>query len=86
MKIELTEHPSWVQDLLSTVAPEVDRIVNGPFFNYMAEGTLSMNCFRGGLLNFYPLVENFPKYMAFSLTRVPRGSDARNDCAYHVGE
>ena len=35
----------------------------------MASGTLSLNRFRHALLNFYPLVGNFPHYMSLTLAK-----------------
>src|SRR5438132_7321977 len=71
--IRITPHPPWVLDLLQSIDPYEDRIVNSKIFNDMAVGRLSITRFRGGLLNFYPLIENFPKYMALNLAKVPPG-------------
>lgn len=81
MEIKLTFHPQWVEEFLECIAPYNDRIVKGRLFSEMAAGTVSMARFRGGLVNFYPLIENFPVYMGCALKKVPPGKNRRNDMA-----
>lgn len=76
--IRITSHPPWAADLLESVSPYEDRIVNSKIFNDMTEGVLSISRFRAGLVNFYPLIENFPKYMALNLAKVPPGDAVWN--------
>lgn len=79
--VEITPHPPWVVDFLSTVTPCKDRIVHGKLFSEMASGELSMPRFRGALLYFYPLIENFPKYMGLTLSKIPEGDHPFNNLA-----
>ena len=81
MKLGITEDPQWVAELRRDLEPSIRAIVEGPLFAEMAAGTLSLSRFRGALLYFYPLVEDFPKYMALSLTKVPPGDGERNRLA-----
>lgn len=81
MEIQLTRHPPWVETFLERIAPSVDRIVDGPLFSEMAAGCLSMARFRYGLLNCYPLIEDFPAYMGRAIQKVPGGREPRNDMA-----
>lgn len=71
--IKTTEHPDWVIDFLEYLQPYKDRVVNNKFFEAINEGTLSKKQFQGALINFYPLIESFPKYMALNLAKVPPG-------------
>lgn len=71
----------WLLSLRERLQPFVRSIVDSRLFREMAEGTLSMKRFRGALLYFYPLVENFPKYMGVTLTKVPEGDSPRNNLA-----
>ena len=81
MKLELTRDPDWVLNLHERLLPFVRGIVDGKLFTEMAEGTLTMKRFRSGLLYFYPLIENFPKYMGLTLTKVPEGDAPRHNLA-----
>ena len=81
MELQLTSHPPWVETFLQRIAPTVDSIVNGPFFAELAAGSLSMARVRCGLLNFYPLIEDFPAYMGRAIQKVPGGREPRNEMA-----
>lgn len=67
--VELTPHPLWAQQFWDRLVPLKDRIANHVLFAEMAEGNLSLARFRRALLNFYPLVANFPHYMALTLAK-----------------
>ena len=83
MRIEVTPHPKWLQGLLEHLEPLERRIVNHEYFQEMAGGTLSIERFHWGLINFYPLVETFPKYMALNLAKVPAGEAGWNGRTRH---
>ena len=81
MKIMITPHPSWVDEFLDFIDPYYNSIVNGLLFSELAAGTLSIERIRGGLLNFYPLIKNFPEYMALTLAKVPVENNPPNNMA-----
>lgn len=72
--IRLTSHPEWVNEFLEFIAPYKDRVVNNRIFEDINTTRLSGNQFQGAMINFYPLIESFPKYMALSLSKVPAGN------------
>lgn len=72
-KISITPHPEWARKFWEELVPLKDRIVHHPCFQEMSAGTLSLERFRRGLVGFYPLVENFPKFMALNLTKTLSG-------------
>lgn len=81
--IERSPHPEWAQKFWDDLIPLKDRIAQHPLFKEMAAGELSLPRFRHALLNFYPLVGNFPHYMGLTLakayqTNVPGVLDARD--------
>jgi pyrroloquinoline quinone (PQQ) biosynthesis protein C len=76
--IKISSHPAWIEDFLEFIKPYEDRIVNSRIFDDMQAGKLSIKRFQGGLVNFYPLIENFPKYMALNLAKVPAGDSRWN--------
>lgn len=67
--VERTAHPPWAQRFWDDLIPLKDRIARHPLFQEMAAGELSLARFRHALLHFYPLVGNFPQYMALSLAK-----------------
>lgn len=74
MKIETTAHPAWVEEFLRFIEPYQSRVVNHRYFQDMASGSLTLKRFHAGQINFYPLIEAFPKYMALNLAKVPAGN------------
>lgn len=67
--IAITAHPAWAQRFWDSLVPLKDRIARHPLFQEMAAGTLALARFRHALLNFYPLVGNFPHYMGLTLAK-----------------
>jgi pyrroloquinoline quinone (PQQ) biosynthesis protein C len=57
----------WRSLLLSSFS----EIANSPFFAAMIAGTLPIDVLKYGLINIYPLVESFPKYLSACLCRLP---------------
>lgn len=72
-KLEITEHSEWAQKFWDDLIPLKDRVVHHPVFAEMGAGTLSIERFRRALLNFYPLVEHFPKFMGLNLGKTRPG-------------
>lgn len=69
VKLVLSEHEDWSADFWHSLVPLKDKIAKHPFFQDMATGHLDLACFRYALLNFYPLIANFPAYMGLTLTK-----------------
>ncbi len=81
--LEITPHSAWAQAFWDELVPLKDKVVHHPLFVEMAGGSLTLPRFRSALLNFYPLVENFPKYMGLNLAktrpgRLPGHEEAKN--------
>jgi pyrroloquinoline quinone (PQQ) biosynthesis protein C len=68
-KVERTAHSAWAQHFWDNLIPAKDRIAHHPLFTEMAAGRLSLAKFRHALLNFYPLIGNFPHYMGLTLSK-----------------
>lgn len=67
--LEITPHSAWAQQFWDDLIPVKQRVSQHPLFLEMANGQLSLECFRDALLNFYPLVAHFPSYMALALSK-----------------
>jgi len=73
-RIELTPDPEWVDALWSELTPSKDLVVTHVYFAQMAKGDLPIDRFRNLLVNWYPLVESFPMYLAMNLAKLARYS------------
>src|ERR1700680_4034350 len=76
--IEITPHPHWVEDLLDHLKPYQYRLVTSDFFKAVADGRLTKKLSQGTTINFYPMVESFPQYLALNLAKVPAGNSEWN--------
>jgi pyrroloquinoline quinone (PQQ) biosynthesis protein C len=71
--IKVTPHPTWIQDFLKFIKPFQDGVVNNRLFVNFINGKLTKKQCQGAIINFYPLIESFPQYMALNLAKVPAG-------------
>lgn len=71
--LKITSHPDWAQEFWDHLIPYKNTVVNHIYFKQIQEGVLPIELCQKGLIDFYPLVENFPKYMALNLAKVKRG-------------
>jgi pyrroloquinoline quinone (PQQ) biosynthesis protein C len=76
--IKLSSHPQWMIDLLEVIRPYQDRVTHHRLFEEFKEGRLTLRQCQGALINFYPLIESFPQYMALNLAKVPAGNCSWN--------
>lgn len=76
--IRITSHPDWVGAFLRHLKPYKRKVVDNRLFKDISSGKLTVEQFRGALVNFYPLIENFPRYMALNLAKVPAGGSPWN--------
>ena len=66
----ISSHPLWVSSLYEFVAPYWDNLVNGPWVEGIAEKRLSVEQMQGWILQLYPFIHDFPKYLAEGLIKV----------------
>lgn len=71
--LEVRPLEGWSAEFWQALMPAKQAIVDHPLFRGMGDGSLPVEQFCHALLNFYPLVENFPKYMALNLAKVRLG-------------
>lgn len=62
--------PRWVATLYEHVAPQWDELVNGPWAEAVAGTRLSIEQMQGWILQLYPFIYDFPKFLAEGLIKV----------------
>jgi len=67
---KVSDHPLWVATLYEFVAPYWDGLVNGPWAESIASTRMSVDQMRGWILQLYPIIHDFPKFLAESLIKV----------------
>lgn len=81
-KITLTPHPEWAQRFWDNLVPLKNKVVSHPYFEDIQEKRLPVELGQKGLIYFYPLVENFPKFMALNLAKTRRGLPGHQEAKY----
>ena len=67
---KITSHPRWVASLYEFVSPHWDALVNGPWAESVASTDLSVEQMQGWILQLYPLIHDFPKFLAEAMIKV----------------
>lgn len=71
-KLELTPHTEWSQKFWDSLIPLKDKVAQHEYFRAISNEKLPLDLAKRALLEFYPLVENFPKYMGLILSKTKR--------------
>jgi pyrroloquinoline quinone (PQQ) biosynthesis protein C len=79
--MELGSYPGWAQEMMSSAEQFKNRVVAHELFGMMAEGALppaiAYQFFVGG----WPVIEQFPQYMAVNLCKVRYGRSGAENMA-----
>ena len=67
---DLSPHPQWVDALRRFVGPYRDTLLNGEFAEGVVRSTLTVEELKGWMLQMYPFVHAFPKFLAEALIKV----------------
>ncbi len=78
---ELTSYPLWAQSLVQECAEAKRRVVEHDLFMLMREAKLSPRAIRNFMVGVFPVIEQFPQYMALSLLKVQYGRTRGHDMA-----
>lgn len=62
--------PQWVESLHGYLKPYCDELLNGPWCEGVANTTLTVPEMRGWILQIYPFIHAFPKFLAEGLIKV----------------
>jgi pyrroloquinoline quinone (PQQ) biosynthesis protein C len=67
---EVSSHPHWVASLYEFLTPHWDDLVNGPWAEGVASASLTVAQMQGWILQLYPFIYDFPKFLAEDLIKV----------------
>ncbi|HZF20688.1 MAG TPA: iron-containing redox enzyme family protein [Burkholderiales bacterium] len=67
---QLSSHPRWVASMYEFVTPHWDNVVDGPWAESIVSGRLSVQQMQGWILQLYPFIYDFPKFLAEGLIKV----------------
>jgi pyrroloquinoline quinone (PQQ) biosynthesis protein C len=74
-------YPVWAQELMGECEEAKQRVVSHELFHMMRETTLTLPAMRNFLAGVWPVIEQFPQYMALNLLKVRYGRTLGQDMA-----
>ncbi len=66
----LSPHPQWVDSLHGYVKPYWDDLLNGEWAESVAAGRMTIPEMQGWIMQIYPFIHAFPKFLAEALIKV----------------
>jgi pyrroloquinoline quinone (PQQ) biosynthesis protein C len=76
-----TAHPAWAMQMLERLRPAWDSVLNSEVFSSTRPGALPSKMWRRVLLEFFCVVEAFPKYMGVTLAKTTFGQSPKDELA-----
>lgn len=73
-----TPNPAWVDQMLARLQPMWDRVSGGDGFRITATGEFPEQTWRNTVMEFWCVVEAFPKYMGLTLAKTTFGKSPRD--------
>ena len=67
---QFSSHPAWIETLHRFIRPQWDALLNGDFAVSAAATRLTVDELRGWMLQLYPFIHAFPKFLAEALIKV----------------
>ena len=67
---ELTPHPKWVETMHEYIRPTWDQLLNNEWAQGVSNGRLTLSEMQGWMLQIYPFIHAFPKFLAEALIKV----------------
>lgn len=70
---ELKSYPQWLQEIVEDCGEARHTVVDHEIFRLMRTGAVSARAMRNFLVGLWPVIEQFPQYMAMNLLKVKYG-------------
>ena len=78
---DIRSYPAWAQDMVETCSESRLRVSNHELFHLMRDATLTAEQTYTFLVGVWPVIEQFPQYMAQNLCKVQYGRTRGHDLA-----
>lgn len=76
-----TEHPEWAKRMLDRLRPAWNAVLDSEVFTSARPESLPADVWRRVLLEFFCVVESFPKYMGVTLAKTTFGRSPKDELA-----
>lgn len=78
---DIRSYPAWAQDLVESCAETRERVASHELFHRMRDNELDANQISTFLVGVWPVIEQFPQYMAQNLLKLQYGRARGHDLA-----
>ncbi len=79
--LDVTSYPVWAQQMVSECADAKRRVVEHELFQQMRDAKLGEAATRNFFVGIFPVIEQFPQYMALNLLKCQYGRTRGHDAA-----
>ena len=79
--MELASYPEWAQEMMASSLPSKEKVVRHELFGMMKEARLPAPAAYQFFVGGWPVIEQFPQYMAVNLCKARYGRSAGEDMA-----
>lgn len=80
-RLAATPHLAWTTQMLNRLRPAWDGVLDSRLFASTQPGALSEEAWRRTILEFFCVVESFPKYMGVTLAKTTFGQSPKDELA-----
>lgn len=78
---DLKSYPVWAQEMIASVQDQKRKVVEHEIFRRMRDATLSHEVTKNFLIGGWPVIEQFPQYMALNILKIRYGRSRGEDMA-----
>lgn len=78
---EIASYPMWAQELVQLCADSKKQVVEHELFRRMRDAELDNNTLHHFLIGIWPVIDQFPQYMALNLLKIRYGRTRGQDMA-----
>lgn len=71
--MDLASYPQWLQAIVAACSEARRNVVEHELFRLMRDGALPASAMRSFMIGVWPVIEQFPQYMAMNLLKVQYG-------------
>jgi pyrroloquinoline quinone (PQQ) biosynthesis protein C len=78
---DINSYPAWAREVVQSCEPAKRAVVDHEVFKLMRDVKLTERATRMFMISGWPVIEQFPQFMAMSLTKIRYGRNAGQDMA-----
>lgn len=78
---DISSYPDWAKEMMAVTSEKKSRVIGHEIFSMMKEASLPQQIMHNFLIAGWPVIEQFPQYMAVNLCKIRYGRSLGEDMA-----